>query len=238
MGEITIPRRVSELSSSGTQALKDLDAPGNRMSGAPISGKGKIAALVGLSLLEVIRARDLPTEILDQENPSETMPRRLGLTEAVGLQIRRFGEEVRRGGRITDDEAKALFALVLRRPDAADVFFQAGEVMAGKDSAKRGIARWYPARVRYALARRQFRKRVKWLFGRPLGGFAHGHFTLEANAHLLLEMDSRGSACALLTGLAQTILARYFPDPGTICHPSCLAKNGDLCRWTLAENTA
>jgi hypothetical protein len=205
------------------------------MPGAPPSGKGKIAALVGLSLLEVIRARDLPTEILDQENPSETMPRRLGLTEAVDLRIRRFETEVKRGGRISDDEAKALFALVLRRPDAEAVFLQAGEVMAGKDSPVGGPARWIPTRLRYALARRHFRKRAKQLFGRSLGGFAHGPFVLEANTHLLLEMDSEGSACAILTGFARTILQRYLSGPVSITHTSCLARHMDICRWTVDE---
>ncbi len=207
------------------------------MSGVPSSGKGRIAALVGLSLLEVIRNRDLPTEFLDQENPSETMPRRLGLTEAVELRIRRFGEEVKRGGRITDEEAQALFSLVLRRSDAEEVFFQAGEVLAGKDAPVPGPVRWLPSRVRYGLARRQFRKRTKGLFGRSLGGFAHGPFTLEANAHLLLEMDGDGEACALLSGLAQTILARYFPDPPPIHHPSCLARRNEICRWTLEDRS-
>lgn len=204
------------------------------MSEEPTSGKRRIAALVGLSLLEVIRARDLPTEILGSENPSQTMPRRLGLSEAVELQIRRFRVEVKRRGRITDEEAKALFGLVLRRPDAEEVFFQAGGLLAGKDAPLRGIGRLYPRRLLFALARRDFRRRFRSLFGRGVGGFAHGPFSLEASGHFLLEMDPGGEACALLSGFAQSILSRYLRRPVRVSHPTCVARHNEICRWSVS----
>jgi hypothetical protein len=208
------------------------------MSAEPNSGRGGMAALVGLSLLEVIRTRDLPTEILGSENPSQTMPRRLGLSEAVDLQIRRFRTEVKKRGRISDDEAKAFFALVLRRPDAGEVFFQAGGFLAGKDLPARGVGRWYPRRVRFAMARRYFRKRSRALFGRTVGGFSHGPFALESGGHLLLEMDPGGNACTLLSGFAESVLSRYLRMPATVIHSACLARGQDSCRWTFRESGA
>lgn len=195
-----------------------------------------MAALVGLSLLEVIRARDLPTEILGSENPSQTMPRRLGLSEAVELQIRRFKAEVKKRGRISDGEAKALFGLVLRRPDAWEVFFQAGGRLAGKDVPGRSRGLWCPRRVRYALARRYFRKRVQALFGRPFGGFGQGLFALESGEHFLLEMDPTGNACALISGFAASVLSWYLRGPITVTHPVCLAREEASCRWSVAES--
>ncbi len=196
----------------------------------------RVAALVGLSLLEVIRARDLPTEILGSENPAETMPRRLGLTEAVEQQIRRFRGEVKRRRRISDDEVAALFALVLRRPDAREVFFQAGELLAGKDAPVGGVGRWLPGVLRYALARRHFRRRFRALFGRPVGGFAHGPFALEAGGHFLLELEPGGKACALLTGFAQTILSRYLRRPVSVRHASCVGVGQEICRWVVSDS--
>jgi hypothetical protein len=195
----------------------------------------KVAALVGLSLLEVIRARDLPSEIIDSENPSETMPRRLGLSDAVEQQIRRFRGEVKRRGRISDAEVAALFGLVLRRPDAREVFFQAGELLAGKDAAGRGLGGWLPRALRYALARRYFRRRFRALFGRSLGGFAPGPFTLEAGNHLLLELEPGGKACALLSGMAETILSRYLRRPVSVTHSSCAGAGQECCRWMATE---
>lgn len=202
------------------------------------SRKPRISALVALSILEVIRVRDLPTEILGAEDPAQTMPRRLGLSGAVELQIRRYREEVRRRRRITDEEARDLFNLVVRRPDSEEVFFQVGEMLAGKDAPVRGLKRYLPARARYALARRQLRRHIRGIFGRDIGGFAHGRFTAEARSHFLLEMDPGGDACALFTGLAQTLLSRYLGKSVPVLHSSCQARKGEICRWTAPSQEA
>lgn len=191
-----------------------------------------MAAVVALSLLEVIRARDLPTEILESEDPARTMPRRLGLSEAVELQIRRYRQEVRRRRRISDEEVRDLFSLVLRRPDSEEVFLRAGEMLAGKDTPVRGWKALMPQRIRYALARRQVQRRFHNLFGRSPGGFAHGPFNLESGAHLLLELDPGGDACALLTGFVRVILERHVRAPVTVTHSRCRGRKDDLCRWT------
>jgi hypothetical protein len=185
--------------------------------------------------LEVIRARDLPAEILAAEDPTQTMPRRLGLSEVVDLQIRRFSEQVRKRERITDEEARDLFHLVLRRPDCEEVFFQAGELLAGKDESLKGLKRLYPERVRYGLARRWVRKRIRKLLGRSVGGLAHGAFTLEARTHFFLDMDPGGDACHLLSGFAQTVLRRYLKREVTVSHSACKARRDELCRWTVEE---
>lgn len=194
-----------------------------------------MAAAVALSLLEVIRARDLPTEILGSEDPARTMPRRLGLSEAVELQIRRYRKEARKRRRINDEEVRDLFGLVLRRPDSEEVFYQVGELLAGKDAPIRGWKRLLPRRIRYGMARRQIRRRFRTLFGRAMGGFAQGRFTLEARAHFLLEMDPGGDACALLTGFTRVILSRYLGSPVTVTHPHCRSRKDELCRWVAAE---
>jgi hypothetical protein len=222
-------------------SVRETDASGRPRPGRPPSpgsaspAKGKIAAAVALSLLEVIRARDLPTEILESEDPSQTMPRRLGLSGVVDAQIRHLGEKARRGEKITLEQARDLFHLVLRRPDSEEAFFQAGERLAGKIEPLGGIGRLYPRKIRYSLARRQVRKRVKALFSRQVGGFAQGPFTLEARGHFLLDMDPGGDACHLLAGLSQAILRRYLLRDVVVSHPSCQALKHDLCRWTASE---
>jgi hypothetical protein len=132
------PRLAFPDSERTITSVRETDASGRPLSGRPLSpgsaspGKGKIAAVVALSLLEVIRARDLPTEILESEDPSQTMPRRLGLSGVVDVQIRRLREQARRRERITVEQARDLVHLILRRPDSEEVFFQAGELLAGK----------------------------------------------------------------------------------------------------------
>jgi hypothetical protein len=163
------------------------------------------------------------------------MPRRLGLSDAVEQQIRRFRVEARRRGAIPDDEVRALFGLVLRRPDAQEVFFQTGEVLGGKGVADTSRRRWYPERIGYAIARRRVERRFRGLFGRWVGGFAHGPFAIEASGHFLLEMDPKGHACALLSGFAQTILSRHLSRPVRVAHPACLGERQEVCRWIASD---
>ena len=75
----------------------------------------RISALVALTLLEVIRQQDLPTEVLESEDTSHTMPRRLGLSDVIDKQIRRYRDEVRKRQRITDDPSRGPLLAVLRR---------------------------------------------------------------------------------------------------------------------------
>ena len=197
--------------------------------------KRRVSSVVGLSLLEVIRAFDLPTEVLASEDPTQTMPRRLGLSDVVDQQIRLFRDQVRRREKITDQQAQDLFHLVLRRPDSEEAFLKAGELLVEDIRPLRTFRRLYPQKARYSLSRRETRKAMKSLFGRAIGGFAHGPFTIEAKGHFLLEMDPGGDACALLTGLSQTILRGCLGRKVNVRHSSCEARKQDLCRWVLSD---
>jgi hypothetical protein len=199
------------------------------------SGRRRVAALVGLSLLEVIRALDLPAEVLASEDPTRTMPRRLGLSDVVDQQIRLFREQVRRKERITDQQTFDLFQLVLRRPDSEDAFLQAGELLAEDVKRPGGVKRLLPERAKFSRARRQTRKRIKSLFGRPVGGFAHGQFCLEARGHFLLDLDPGGAACELITGLSRSVLRSCLGRSVEVGHVSCQALKHDLCRWVFSD---
>jgi hypothetical protein len=199
-------------------------------------GKARVSSVVGLSLLEVIRALDLPTEVLAAEDPTQTMPRRLGLSEVVDHQIRLFREQVRKRGKITDREAQALFHLVLRRPDSEEAFFQAGELLTSDAKPPRGLSRLSSDKGLFTLSRRQVRKRIRTLFGRHIGGFAHGAFNLEAKGHFLLDLDPGGDACALVTGLSQAVLSRNLRRPVKVTHTSCEARKQELCRWVVSDS--
>ena len=195
----------------------------------------RISAVLALTLLEVIKAQDLPTEVLEQEDTSATLPRRLGLSDVVEQRIRRYREEVRKRGRISDDEVSDLFQLVLRRPDSEDIFFQAGEMLVGRDQPSKGLGKFYPRRVAYALARRRVRKRLKALFGRSLGGFGKGPFSLEGHSLLFVKSDPGGDACEMMSGLTQAILQRYIRHPVVVFHSFCQARGDPFCRWTAHE---
>ena len=119
------------------------------------SSRRRVQAIVGLRLLEVIRDQDLPGEMLEAEDPAQTMPRRLGLSEVVERQMRTYREDVKKRVRLTDTEIKDLFRLVIRRPDSEEVFFGAG-LLIGSGDRGGSWSRIVPTRLRYALARGRF----------------------------------------------------------------------------------
>ncbi|MDP2959225.1 MAG: hypothetical protein Q8N53_22575 [Longimicrobiales bacterium] len=194
-------------------------------------------AMVALRLLEVMREQDVPPELLEEEDTTVTLPRRFGLSDVVGRQIRSFREDVRRGARLTDGEIHDLFRLVIRRPDTDEIFFKVGRSLAGG-----GGARWrrlLPHGMAVALARSRVRRRLKSLFGRRVGGFGRGDFCIEGRSLLFIEADPGGDACALVTGLSQAILEQATGRRARVTHSLCQSRGDALCRWEggLLEGT-
>ncbi|MCY3546485.1 MAG: hypothetical protein OXH49_06355 [Gemmatimonadetes bacterium] len=134
--------------------------------------KPSIAAKVALALLEAIRSVDRPSEWIDEEVVSRTMPRRLGLSTVIERQIRLHEEYVREGRKLTLDELAEFLRLVNRRADAAEVFLEMGSHLA--DSAGTARARLLPRRLRLFRVKRSVARAFPKLFGRRLGGFVSG----------------------------------------------------------------
>ena len=186
-----------------------------------------------MTLLEVLRRQDRPAEILESEDTTITLPRRLGLSDVVDQQIRRYREEVRRGVRIGDDEVSDLVRLVIRRPDSEEVFFRTGRLLAaGDELTTPGWTKALPTSVAYALARRAAGRRLRRLFGRRLGGFGPGPFTMEGRALVFIQSDPGGDACNLVSGFCQSVLDRYVGD-AQVVHSLCESRRDPLCRWTV-----
>lgn len=203
---------------------------------APGSRRGP-QARVALALLEALRDLDRPGEILDDENVSVTLPRRLGLSDVVDAQIRRYQQEVRHGRRVPESEVRDLIRLVTRRSDAERLFNQVGRSL----TAANGAPAWravLPERVALQMARRRIRRRLRALFGGRMVVTVRGPFGLEAASNLLLEVDPGGDACGLVTGLAQAVMETYAGISRPVLHATCKARGDGKCAWTLAERSA
>lgn len=193
-----------------------------------------MASVVALTLLEVIQDQDRPEEILQDEDPAITMPRRLGLSDVVLTQVRRYREEARKGQRITEAELGDLLRLVARRPDAGAVFTEAGRRLSHKGRGKARKAR-LKGRIGRAVARRRVRKRLKALFGRKLGSFGQGSFVLEGAGLPFVVYVPEGHACALLSGLCEGVLGGEEPGSIPVHHTACQGRADEICRWTAGE---
>lgn len=174
---------------------------------------------------------------MEEENPTVTMPRRLGLSGVVERRIRTYEADVKRGARLTDDEIRDLFRLVIRRPDSRTIFDRTGETLAWRD----GGGRWRkraPRRLVYALARRRVKRELKRLFGRRIGGFGRGPFSVEGRGLPFIEADPGGEACHFLIGFCRTVLGQTAHRPVELRHTLCQARGDAVCRWEgeLAED--
>ena len=193
-------------------------------------GPRRVRAVVALRLLEVLRDRDLPGELLEDEDPVRTMPRRFGLSDVVERQIRTYKEDVRRGVRLTDDEVRGLFRFVIRRPDGEEIFHQVGRLLATGDRARRW-SRLLPRPAAFALARARARRRLRRVFGRAIGGFARGPFVIEGRALFFIESDPGGAACHLVSGFCREVVEHSLGAAATVTHTHCQSRSDALCRW-------
>ena len=144
----------------------------------------KIAAIdaqIPLSLLEAMRAVDQPDQGYETEYVPELRNKRLGLSETVFAQIRRYGEAVRRGETINREEVAGIARLLARRPDAETVFRAAGRHVARASfatlaAATRGVLLTFPALITRPIALRRLRRlSAQYLAGsvKRVGGFVY-----------------------------------------------------------------
>ena len=190
----------------------------------------RVKAIVGLRLLEVVRDRDLPTELLEEEDPAQTIPRRLGLSDVVDRQIRAYGDDVRKGVHLMDQGITDLFTLVNRRSDSDEVFFNTGRELVEVHLPFRW-GRVFPESIQYMFARTYLSWHLKHLFGRRILSFAEGPLNVEVQGLFFEEGDPEGSTCYLISGICQRILEQIGHRSAEVGHTLCQARGDDRCRW-------
>ncbi len=190
----------------------------------------RVKAIVGLRLLEVVRDRDLPTELLEEEDPARTIPRRLGLSDVVDRQIRTYGDDVQKGVHLTDQGITDLFTLVNRRSDSDEVFFNTGRELVEVHFPFRW-GRVFPESIQYMFARTYLSWHLKHLFGRHILTFAEGPLNVEVQGLFFEGGDPEGSTCYLISGICQRILEQIGHRSAEVGHTLCQARGDDRCRW-------
>ncbi len=199
----------------------------------PSSHRRRVQSRVALAILETLRTQDLPAEILDDENVSVTLPRRLGLSDVIEAQIRRYRSDARLRRKIPEQELMDLLRLVVRRPDSEDVFLEVGRALHPRPT--RGLRRFLPRRLALSLARARSQRELRRLFGRRLVRSSGKGFILDHAHDLLIRSDPGGDACALVTGFLEQVIREYAGPGGAVLHPACLARGDGGCRWEFQE---
>lgn len=196
-----------------------------------------IAPVFPLLLLETMRDMDRPDEVLEDEDVTTSLPRRLGLSDVVGVQIRRFQEEVRQRRLQYGAQVADLIRLVIRRPDAEGIFREAGRRMARREwdqrsAPLRGTVRFMPRPLAQLAARRA----AKRLFRRLTAGrLSISRWPLEMHIHgcLTATADPGGAACSFYAGAFGELLHLYTGRQYRVRHPQCEARGDAECRWVV-----
>ena len=195
-----------------------------------------VDALLPLSLLEAVRKADTPSqEELDAELVDELRNKRLGLSDTVYTQIKRYTDAMRRRQRISPEETLALARLVGRRPDAAEVFREAGRFLAREgyrtiSPTLRGMLRGLPSIIARPLALR----RVRTLAARYLNGEVR-----RIGSAVLLEIDHpitaaagpNDAGCAYPESFLRELLHLLIGSTGTVEHVRCTSRGDTRCEW-------
>jgi predicted hydrocarbon binding protein len=217
--------------------------PARTASASPLApaGGGKrrdLSPLLPLLLLETLRDADRPEEVLEDEDLTVSLPRRLGLSDVVLLQINRLQDEARRRQPQRPELVADLLRLVSRRPDAEDVFTEAGrrlgrQAWEQRTGATQRAIRLLPTSLALAAAQRAVRRLFRELVGPARLQVQRRPPELRITRSLTATADPRGAACALYAGAFAELLRLYTSRPYVTKHTRCEARGDLVCEGAV-----
>jgi predicted hydrocarbon binding protein len=190
---------------------------------------------IPLSLLEAVRRIDTPEEDPDAEYVQELRNKRLGLSDTVYQQIRRYSDAVKRGQMIPYAEATGLGTLIGRRPDAKALFISAGVILANDvyqaiSPGRRRLIRHAPALVGRRLALGNIRQIARRFFGGSL--ISTGEFvSLTITDSITFNSAPDGAGCEYYASALRELLRLLINGGGVVDHVKCLEKGASICEW-------
>jgi predicted hydrocarbon binding protein len=193
-----------------------------------------VDALLPLSLLEAVRDVDTPGD-LDSEFVDELRNKRLGLSDTVYVQIKRYADAVRKRQRTAQDESVALAKLIGRRPDAEAVFRAAGRYLAREsygtiNAFTRKLLRLLPSVVARPLALR----RARAIAGRYANGSVRrvgGYVLLEVPRSVTLNTAPASIGCSYYEAMLRELLRLLIGGFGSVDHVRCAGRGESTCEW-------
>ena len=196
-----------------------------------------VDALLPLSLLEAVRAVDRPVIDPETEFVDELRNKRLGLSDTVTAQIRRYTDAARRRQRTGTDEVAALARLIGRRPDAEDVFRAAGRYLAERvyeriPSTTRRAASTLPRLLSRPLVLRQLRRLARRYFSGSLA--RHGAtLMLEIPAPVTSLTGRLATGCAYYEAGFVELMRLLLGAERPVEHVHCTSREEGKCEWRV-----
>ncbi len=194
-----------------------------------------VHARIPLSLLEAIRRIDTPPDQTDTEYVPELLNKRLGLSDTVYTQIRRYSDAMKRGQRIPFAEAEGLGTLIGRRPDAAELFRSAGSIFAADAyESIPGLTRSMIRHMPRFISRPMALKRLTGIADNYIGGSLDSSMTsvslrIPESVTVNGSTDSRG--CLFYEEALSELVRRLFAPANSIEHVHCIQRGESACEW-------
>src|SRR5688500_2595280 len=161
-----------------------------------------VLALLAVELLEATRSHDRPSEVLEDEDFSESLPRRLVLSNVIDTQINRYQGAGRAGRRIPIDEFISLLKLVLRRPDAEAILRETGARIARRQFEKSpgaavSVVRMAPRALAFVVVARAARKLLRNVTGTDNVDVGGKPLVARLHQPATAMLEPAGTSCAL-----------------------------------------
>ncbi len=200
-----------------------------------------VDALLPLSLLNAVRQIDAADGWFELDHVPELRNKRLGLSDTVQAQIRRYSEAVRRGQRTDAGDAEMLARLVGRRPDAGEIFRAAGVHLAAaayrtiSPVARRSLLS-LPALVARPLALRQARRLLR-RYANGTVARVGSSVLLRVPAPLTRSAATAGIGCVFYESLLHELVSRLLGGAGSVEHVRCAMRGETTCEWRVDWRT-
>jgi hypothetical protein len=194
-----------------------------------------VNARIPLSLLESIRRIDTPVDQTDTEYVPELRNKRLGLSDTVYSQIRRYSDALKRGQRIPFAEAEGLGILIGRRPDSDALFRNAGQILAndvyGSISATmRGTIRMLPAFISRPMALKQLTAVVEKYFGGTLDRNGSS-LSIRIPDSVTVNGSLKSGGCVFYEEALRELIHLLVNSTGAVEHVHCAQRDEGACEW-------
>lgn len=197
---------------------------------------GFVNALVPLSLLEAVRSIDIPEgDDVEVEYVQEHRNKRLGLSDTVIAQIRRYKDAMKRGQPIAVHEAAGIARLIARRGDASEIFVRAGTFLATRmykmiSASTRQIIHLLPGFVARPLAFRQLRKAGARYFAAEVRRVG-ASIVVGVRESVTAGGSPKSSGCIYYESAVREMLRLLVNGGGMVDHVHCLDRGEDICEW-------
>lgn len=190
-----------------------------------------------LAILESVRHHDRPMEVLEDEDLTASLPRRLGLTGVVESQIHRYRIARKRRERVSAEDVADLLRLVMRRPDCEPILREAGHDLARHHHRKilyrlSALARGLPEGIGSWVAQRSVNALMRRIGGPGFRTRRHP-FRVEGHGVVTALADPHGVACVLYAAAVEEAYHQATGRRPAVTHPECEAKGGERCLWTV-----